>query len=302
MNRLILAGLAVALALTLTAPAGNAAEPRIVAGYTSNFTNVQPPARNFDLVQGVSEFQPGESARMNSLAASPRFFTVIEGEVSITIGNRTEVYAAGSSFSVAPGIFFLPRNDSTSRARILFSILQPAWERGAQFAPDSTAPEKPSRILYGVRTNVTVASNLVTVQQVTSSWESGARNSPHIMNHPHVFATLDGEVTTRYLDGGEDRIGPGQLGVMTVGRPGIMESTGERTASMAFTWVITLGTPNTSPAAVAAASPALPVALPRTGDGGMPDSGPNTPIELLGLAAALAGAAALSLHFRSGRP
>jgi quercetin dioxygenase-like cupin family protein len=270
LNKLLGALPVVAALVAIVATTASAqTPPRIVPGYTSTFNNVQPPARSFDLIQGVSEFLPGESARMNSTSASPRYFTIVEGAITAIIGDKTAVYEAGKNFVVPAGIYFQPRNLGQQRARIFFSVLQPAWERGVQPAPGSAVPEKPSRILHTVRTSVSVASDSINVQQVTNNWEAGARNAPHVMNHPHLFSILDGELTNRYQDGSELRVAPGQAGVMTVAKPGIMESSGARAAPAFFTWIVSGSSPNTS--AVPAPAASAPITPPRTGDAGLAD-------------------------------
>jgi len=62
--------------------------------------------------------------------------------------------------------------------------------------------------------------------------------------------------------GGVDRYTAGQQAVMTVGRPGIMENTGATNNRLAITWLVTPGTPNTSPVAGS-------ISPPSTGDAGL---------------------------------
>jgi quercetin dioxygenase-like cupin family protein len=283
MKKLIL-GAAVAFGLAVAASSLAAgAEPRIIGRYISTFSNVQPPGRYFDLIQGVSEFKPGAAARPNSLSASPRFFTVIEGSVDVRIGEKSAVYGAGQSFSDPAGIVFAIGNAGDTRARVLFSILAPAWEHGAQPAPGSQAPAAPSSILFTVRTDIVLpaeAVHSVNVVQVVQDWDPGAANAPHVMNHQHVFTAVEGELTTHYLDGTSQRVTAGQLGIMQPGKPGTMQNEGQSKALVVVTWVQTPGTPLTSPVGTGSArstpAPSTGVLPPSTGDAGLHRSGTAT--------------------------
>jgi len=254
-------------------PAEAQTPPSVTTRYTSTFTGVNPPARHFNLLQGISEFQPGEAARNNS-TPGPRFFTALEGELTVLIGDKTEVFGAGKTWSVPGGITLGVKNEGANRGRVFFSVLAPIGGPGGSPQPGSAVPAAPSRILQTVSTPVTVTSDNLNVIQVVQDWAPGARNSNHVMNQPHVYSMLEGENTTRYLDGSSERWTPGQAGVMTVGRGGYMENSGTAPARLFFTWVVVPGAPQTLPlpvpASPAAPSPAMPGFIPpRTGDAGL---------------------------------
>jgi hypothetical protein len=120
-----------------------------------------------------------------------------------------------------------------------------------------------------------------------------------MMNHPHLYVALGGENTVKYLDGTTARITSGQSGSMTPGKPGIMENTGTTTARMYFAWVLTPGTPNTSPATGAAAA----ISPPSTGDAGLEGSGSGPGFGIIAATAAglLALAATRVLSAKSSR-
>jgi hypothetical protein len=216
---------------------------------------------------------------------SVRYFTVVEGAVKVTIGSDTKEYATGSNFVVPGGAYVTVSNEAgTSKAQLFVSALRLAGTVPVQaLAPGEVPPPSGIRVLgTGTLPGIQVPTTGVTIQQAVSDWQSGSKNSPHMMNHPHIYIPLGGENTTKYLDGTTMRVTSGQQGVMTPGKPGIMENTGTTTARMYFAWVLTPGTPNTSPVTGTAAGVISP---PSTGDAGLQGSGSGAG---LGVIAALA--------------
>ena len=139
MIRIILATAALLLALAATGGAGSAA-PTVTVTHRATFEGVQPPARYFNLIEGLSEFAPGQAARSN-FTGSARYFSVIEGEVTVTIGDKTAVYAKGETWSVGSGIYFGIRNDSSGVSRVFFSVLNLPGSAGPQPVPGSSVPQ-----------------------------------------------------------------------------------------------------------------------------------------------------------------
>jgi quercetin dioxygenase-like cupin family protein len=238
--------------------------------FTSNYTNVQPPGRYVDLQMTISEFDPGASVPSNNFT-SVRYVTVVEGAVRVTIGSETKDYAAGTNFIVPGGAYVKISNVSTTtKAQLFFSSLRVAGTVPSQgLPPGEPIPSLLPRVVAtATLPGIQVPTIGVTVQQAVSTWEAGAKNAPHMMNHPHLFVALGGENTTKYTDGTTLLVASGQSGTMTPGKPGIMENTGTTAARMFFAWVLTPGTPNTSP--VAAAAPAI--TPPSTGEAGLADA------------------------------
>ena len=304
MTRLLIFAAAMFLltAAASISPADAQTPPSISVRFNTTFTNVQPPARNFNLIQGVSEFLSGEAARTN-FTAGPRFFTALEGELTVLIGDKTEVFGAGKTWSVPGGMYFGIKNEGSSRARVFFSALAPIGSLGAQPQPGSVVPASPGRILQTVQAPVTVRSDTLNVVQVVQDWPGGARNTNHMMNQPHVYGMLEGENTTRFLDGSNERWTAGQAGVMAVGKPGYMENSGATANRVFFTWVVTPGTPQTLPAtAPASAAPATaPITPPRTGDAGLVAAAHarETVAGLILLAVVTVGVALATKHYLS---
>ena len=266
MKKLILVTAAILLALASTGGAGSAA-PTATVTHRATFEGVQPPARYFTLVEGISEFAPGQAARSNFVPAA-RYFSVIQGEVTVTIGDKTAVYAKGETWSVGGGIYFGIRNDADATARVFFTVLALPGATPKP-VPGSTVPANPSRILWTAVTSVYVPASKIDLMQLIQDSEPGFRTPAHVMNHPHVYIVMEGENTLRYSDGAVEAFAAGQQGVMEVGRPGTMENSSDVNSQLAFSWLITPGTPPTSPVTGTAATPPGTISPPNTGDGGL---------------------------------
>ena len=293
MRRSISLAVAAVMALSLAAAGSVGAQtpPSIIARYTSNYTGVQPPGRYIDLQMTISEFDPGASSPANNFT-SVRYVTVVEGAVRVTIGSETKDYATGTNFVIPGGAYVKISNVGTTKAQIFLSSLRVAGTTPIQsLPPGEVIPSLVPRVVAtGTLPGIQVPTTGVTVQQAVADWEAGAKNSPHMMNHPHLFIALGGENTTKYLDGTSNRITSGQSASMTPGKPGIMENTGTTTARMYFVWVLTPGTPNTSPVTGTAAATISP---PSTGDAGLDRGGSDAGLVIGATAAALLALAAV---------
>jgi len=105
MKAILVITLLFALAVAFTGSTSAQTPPGVAVRFTSTFENVQPPARHFNLLHGVSEFRPGEAARSNS-TDSHRFFTTLEGELTVVIGDKTQKFKSGEKWHVPSGVYF----------------------------------------------------------------------------------------------------------------------------------------------------------------------------------------------------
>ena len=87
--------------LSATTASTSAAEAGQTTRLTASFAGVQLPGRFYDLNQNIGEFAPGAALPLQSCACDI-YFTVIEGELTATIGARTEVYPAGKAPTSPP--------------------------------------------------------------------------------------------------------------------------------------------------------------------------------------------------------
>jgi len=240
---------------------------------TATFTNVQPPARSFELVQAVVEYAPGSFSAIESVQYD-RYFTVMEGELTFTIGEKTSAYSAGKNFSVPTGIMARGSNEGRSvAARVYVSGLVPAWADAGDVsrAPESRPSAVAPRTVHSVRLAVRDIPGLINIVQAGSRYSPGYLTPAHIMNHPNGMVHLEGTTAYEYIDGGRESYTPGQGGQMYPHRPGAMANRTTTPTAFLLTWLQTPGTPLTSPlAAPASAAPATgPITPPRTGDAGL---------------------------------
>jgi quercetin dioxygenase-like cupin family protein len=211
------------------------------------FRGVATPARYFRLDLAVVEYGPGAISSAAS-EQSTRFFTVIEGELTFTVGGKTETVGVGKNFSVLPGVVAMGSNAGRStRARVYISSLIPARGEGAIMlagAPPSAAVPK---TLYSMRLPVGPLPAVIDVVQAGTKYEPGFVTGTHTMNEVHAILHLDGTTSYEYWDGMREAFAPGQGGQMYVGQPGAMANRTASPAAFLITWLVTPGKPLTSP-------------------------------------------------------
>src|SRR3990172_12784253 len=146
--RTILIGAILALA-ALAASVGpiQAQAPRQTDLFSpATFRGVATPARYFYLAKAVIDYGPGTFSAAGS-ERSLRFFTVVEGELTVTISGQQASYAAGKSFSVAPGVVVRGSNEGRgSRVRVFVTSLVPARGEAALTVPGTGQSSPPPRL------------------------------------------------------------------------------------------------------------------------------------------------------------
>lgn len=211
------------------------------------FRGVTAPSRYFYLSQAVVEYGPGAVSSVG-MEQSTRFFTVIEGELTFTVGGKTDTFGAGKSFPVPPNVEARGSNEGrAARARVFISSLVPARGEGAVILTAANPSSGGPRTLYAARRPVGPLPAVIDVMQAGTRYEPGFVTPPHVMNETHAIMHLEGTTTYEYLDGAQDAFGPGQAGQMYVGRPGVMANRTAAPAVFLITWLVTPGKPLTSP-------------------------------------------------------
>lgn len=241
------AALSILLIYGTLAPAQvQAQSPRQVAMFPSAvFRGVQAPGRYFYLSLAVIEYGPGAVSQAVS-EQSRRFFTVIEGELTFTLGGKTEVYGAGKNFSAPPGVVVQGSNAGrTASARVYITSLVPARGEGAILLAPSPSAAAP-RVLHSARIPVGPLPEIIDLIQGGTKYEPGFVTGLHVMNEAHTIIHLEGTTAYEYLDGFRDSFGPGQSGQMYVGRPGVMANRTSAVSAFLITWLATPGKPLTS--------------------------------------------------------
>lgn len=215
--------------------------------FSSVFRGVATPARYFYLDQAVIHYEPGTFSAGDS-EQSTRFFTVMEGELTFTVGGKTDTYGAGKSFSVPTGIIVKGSNESrTVKARVFVCSIVPSRGAGAVTVPGTSDSSPPPVRLYSSRLPVGPLPPVIDVVSAGHKYEPGFVTPAHVMNQVNEILHLEGATTYEYLDGAVETYGPGQASPMYMDRPGTM---GNRSAAPSV-WIVTNlaipGTPLFSP-------------------------------------------------------
>ncbi len=271
-KRLLLAAAMAVIASVL--PLGFAAAQAPAPKQTSfpvPFRDVATPGTNFDVVQSVIDYNPGATASASAMNVA-NYLTVLEGELTIQVRDKSEVVAKGKGLSVPAGATLVVTNASGAKARLFVSTLLPVAAVVNVHQPNSSGVA----VFSTARRSMSGAPAVVDVIQVLSEFDPGFRTPNHIMNEFHLFSLLTGITDFGYLGtGAVERFSAGQLAVMYEGMAGWMGNTTQEKASWAITWVGTPGKPLTSAVPAAAPTPAPP----KTGSG-LAQDGAASPIAL----------------------
>jgi quercetin dioxygenase-like cupin family protein len=306
MKTLLLTAALLLLGAASIGPAEAADPPRQSALILpQTFENVATPARSFDVLLMVVDFEPGAAAQDS--AQSARFFTIMQGQVSVTVAGETDVLTASADYtkvvwsaSAAPGLTATITNSGANKARVYVSALVPAWDRGPQFAAQSSSAA--ATTAYSGSQHFDNMPATMTVRQSAAALDPGYVSGLHM--HPagnhYTMMELTGAVSFEYLDGGSETYVAGPLIGMASERPGVMANRGTTTATTVTTLLQVPGTVTqvNLPAPTAAIRP------PSTGGAGLL---PRSDAALPGwsyagaLGGALAGGGALLLIRRRAR-
>lgn len=209
--------------------------------FSSVFRGVATPARYFYLDQAIVDYEPGTFSAAGS-EQSTRFFTVMEGELTFTVGGRPDTYGAGKSFSVPAGIVVKGSNEGrTAKARVFVCSIVPSGAAAVMVSGTQDSPSSPVR-LYSSRHPVGPLPTIIDVVSAGHKYEPGFVTPPHVMNQVNYVLHLEGTTTYEYLDGAVETYGSGQAAPMYMGRPGTM---GNRSASASVLIVTNLAIPGT---------------------------------------------------------
>ena len=247
MRTMLIGGLLALLALAAPVAAIQAQAPRQTDLFPPvAFRGVTAPARYFYLAQAVVEYGPGAFSAAGS-EQSLRYFTILEGELTFTVAGKQASYAAGKSFSVAPGIIVRGSNEGRgSRARVFVSSLVPA--RGDEpLMVSGTGSSSPApRVVCASRRAMGPLPQTIDVVQWGRRYDPGFATPPHIMNEAHDILHLEGTTSYEYVDGGAETYGPCQRAEMYVGQPGRMANRTAVPSIFFVTWLAGPGKPLTS--------------------------------------------------------
>lgn len=243
-RKTLIGGFLVLLALATSLGTAQGQAARFVPLFpTAAFRAVPTPGQYFYLAQAVIEYGPGAFSAAGS-EQSRRFVTVMEGELTFTVGGKTDVYAAGKNFSVPLGVIVKGTNEGrTTRARVFISSLVPASGESAVTVPGTGPSPSPPQVLYASRVPVGPLPSVIDVIQVGTRYDPGFVTARHIMNEAHAMLHLEGVTSYEYLDGYVETFGPGRGGQMYVGAPGVMANRTTAPTAFLMTWLATPGRP-----------------------------------------------------------
>ncbi|MEO6398143.1 MAG: cupin domain-containing protein [Tepidiformaceae bacterium] len=280
-------------------------QPPQQTSFNVPFRGVAAPGSTFDLVQGIIDFNAGAKASTNT-ASVPNYLTVLEGELTVQIGDKSESVARGKGVAVPAGAALTMSNTSTARARIFVSALLPVGAVASVPQPNSSGVT----LVSLARRTISNAPATVDIIQVSTQYDAGFKTGNHVMNELHLFSMLSGATDFGYLDHtAVDTFRAGQQAVMHEGMAGWMANSGTEKSSFVLTWVATPGKPLTSAVAAptgATTPAAVAPGAPRTGDGAMPIAqpglaAPGSVLVSAGLAVLICSAAGALLYSWSRR-
>lgn len=207
------------------------------------FRGVATPARYFYLAQAVIEYGPGTYSASGS-EQSLRFFTVMEGELTVTIAGQQASYTAGKSFSVAPGVLVRGTNEGRgSRARVFVSSLVPARGEGALTVPGTGLSSPAPSVVCASRRSMGPLPQVIDIVQWGRRYDPGFATPLHIMNEAHDILHLEGTTSYEYASGGAEAYGPCQRAEMYMGQPGRMANRTATPSIFFVTWLASPGQP-----------------------------------------------------------
>ena len=211
----------------------------------NTFAGIATPGPSIELVQAVMDYAPGAKSPANTLHA-PRVFTVIEGELTVRIGDGTNVYAAGKGAPVPAGTAVTMTNASTTAsARVFVSTLLPAGATDRALESGTANRSVMPKATFVSRIPMYRLPAVVELVQMGYRYDVGYTTPNHVMMQPHLQTITEGECSYNYLDGTSESYGPGEQAQMYVGRPGNMATSGHVRCVFLMTWVKTSAKPYT---------------------------------------------------------
>jgi quercetin dioxygenase-like cupin family protein len=220
------------------------------------------PARYYSVLHERFELDPGQwsSKRINN---TQLIVTVIEGQFTLLLGEKTQVYGPGQTAYVPPGLIFRYGNESNAITRLHEVIILPAWVLGPPTVVEpATSPVRVTTPPQRGPFNAVSPSPLEADVTMQGAELSPGYTSPAVTARAYNMLTVvSGEMTLRYADGTVEKLAANQGGALAIGKPVSMANEGAAPASYFMIWIAEPGAPLTSAAAG--------IQPPSTGDGGL---------------------------------
>ncbi|HEY7465705.1 MAG TPA: cupin domain-containing protein [Dehalococcoidia bacterium] len=258
---LIVGGLLLALA-TLMNASTSAAPIGSKTSWEATLKSYQAPARYYDVLHERFELDPGQWSSKRT-SQGQLIVTVIEGQFTLLLGDKTQVYAPGQTAHVPPGLIFRYGNQSNAITRLHEVIIIPAWVVG----PPTVLEPATSPVRVTTPPQRSALSSIAPSPLVADVTMQGAELSPGYASPEitakafNILTVVSGEMTLRYADGTVQTLGANQGGALAIGKPVSISNEGSAPASYIMTWISESG------AALTSSSSAI--RPPSTGDGGL---------------------------------
>jgi quercetin dioxygenase-like cupin family protein len=203
----VLVALAVAVALAplspspviLAAPTAQAqTQPRPTSSFEAWFAVEQPPTVPFEAVQLVVDFPVGSGVARH-FHGGPAYITMLEGEMTMSIGNGAfRTYPAGESFVEPYEVVAEGSNPSAAPASLLVTYLLPVGA-AVTTLEQSTAlagPLPPGAVpRFESRMRIDQAPGKYKVGQMMLTYAPGAWTTSEVASAPRLLTVVSGEVT-----------------------------------------------------------------------------------------------------------
>ena len=271
--------LLVAALLTLAANASHTSARAAPIGssplWEAQTTGLTSPARYYAVLQEIVEYDA--TCRSATRFGQATFvLNVLEGQLTVVLGERKSVYQPGQTAVVPPRITYWFGNEGKAKLRFQESIITPAWAGMPQtLVVTPTCPGRvPTVIQRGAWSNVSQAPAVVDMTQQGAELDPGYASPRQTANAFNTITVVSGEVTLRYDDGTSARLLANQAGGIDIGKSVVLANDGTARASYIMTWVAAPGAALTSASAAAPASssPSTGIRPSSTVDAGLDNS------------------------------
>ena len=219
-----------------------------------------PIAGPAEIFTHVFETQPGSRTPRHT---HPGLLlgTVIEGELTMTVGGTTKAYQVGESFTEPPGVVSVAHNRGTARSRVMGSMVMPKGVAPSTAEPGEPPPAPPApTTFYIFRADAVLPAGPYEVAHTVLDFAPGAQTPPHTHPGQVVGTVLAGEIT--FTTQGTTKVY--QAGETIVELPGVVgqaRNAGSTPATVLAVYLLPQGAPLSTPVQETPG-------LPNTGGGG----------------------------------
>jgi quercetin dioxygenase-like cupin family protein len=192
---LALLSLIAVLALAVPAPLAFGQATGVTTAVERRIEGVDPPAVA-EAYQSVLQVEPGGWTKEH-WHNGPSYNTVIEGEVTLRIGETERRFGVGEGWVDEPGVWHVAGNTGQERARLIASTIVPMGIEPGEFAPipeGAVLPPGPYTLTAEVMNAYDLARPLEVIQRLVEL-EPGATVPAAAQAGPSIVGVLEGSVS-----------------------------------------------------------------------------------------------------------